>query len=101
MIGICEYFPPILRGENREGCRIEKTESCGEEKMRSNGVLACLILFCAFTLAAPSIATEAAFPWKAGDNPPLIAGIALGDTEQHVLDVLGEPTSTAQMGAGT
>ncbi|HTT98487.1 MAG TPA: hypothetical protein VMF58_10585 [Rhizomicrobium sp.] len=40
------------------------------------------------------VATAAAanpFPWKAGDKPPAIAGVKLGDTEQHALDVLGAP----------
>ena len=44
--------------------------------------------------AALLIATSASanpFPWKAGDKPPVVAGIKLGDTEQHALDVLGPP----------
>jgi hypothetical protein len=30
-------------------------------------------------------------PWQASDKPPEVAGIKLGDTEQHALDVLGAP----------
>ena len=62
-------------------------------------VLAISVFLCAF-LGAPSIAADPVFPWKAGDTPPTIAGIALGDTEQHMRDVLGAPTSAAPMGAG-
>jgi hypothetical protein len=42
-----------------------------------------------FVAAAPAAAPPR--PWKAGDKPPAVAGISLGDTEQHALDVLGVP----------
>ncbi|MGD0866021.1 MAG: hypothetical protein ABSA49_10755 [Rhizomicrobium sp.] len=69
--------------------------------MRWNSVLAVPLLLCAFATPSPAVAADGSFPWKAGDTPPPVAGIALGDTEQHVRDVLGAPSSTAQMGAGT
>ncbi|HTW33393.1 MAG TPA: hypothetical protein VMD53_02160 [Rhizomicrobium sp.] len=56
------------------------------------------MLIAACAMEAPT-AAEGMFPWKAGDHPPSVAGIALGDSEQHVRQVLGEPTSTAKMGA--
>ena len=31
------------------------------------------------------------FPWGARDKPPAVAGVALGDSEQHALDILGPP----------
>jgi hypothetical protein len=69
--------------------------------MRFNNTVLWSLLFFALVTASPSLAADGTFPWKAGDNPPPVAGIALGDTEKHVLDVLGAPTSTSPMGAGT
>src|SRR5271163_503501 len=68
-------------------------------KMSFRTAFASLVFVAATISAVSSLASEAAFPWKAGDNPPAVAGIALGDTEQHVRDVLGEPTTTSEMGA--
>jgi hypothetical protein len=42
-------------------------------------------------LLAATSATAAPRPWKSGDKPPAVAGVSLGDTEQHALDVLGAP----------
>ncbi len=44
-------------------------------------------------LAVPAATAVAAkpFPWSARDKPPTIAGVMIGDTEQHALDVLGPP----------
>jgi hypothetical protein len=42
-------------------------------------------------LLAFAPATAAPRPWQAGDKPPAVAGVLLGDTEQHALDVLGAP----------
>jgi hypothetical protein len=42
-------------------------------------------------LLAIASATAAPQPWKAGDKPPAVAGVSLGDTEQRALDVLGAP----------
>ena len=64
-------------------------------------MLLAIWVFLGAFLAVPSIAADPVFPWKVGDNPPLVAGIALGDTEQHMREVLGAPTSSASMGAGT
>jgi hypothetical protein len=55
--------------------------------------------FCAALLLAVPAAANG-FPWKAGDKPPAVAGIALGDSEQHALDVLGPPDDSASMPAG-
>jgi len=42
-------------------------------------------------LLAISSAGAAPRPWQASDKPPVVAGIKLGDSEQHALDVLGAP----------
>ena len=47
------------------------------------------ILSAAFVAIAPAAAEPR--PWKASDKPPEVAGIKLGDSEQHALDVLGAP----------
>ena len=39
--------------------------------------------------ATPAVAKPV--PWKTGDKAPSVAGVKLGDTEQHALDVLGPP----------
>lgn len=36
-------------------------------------------------------ASAAPRAWKTSDKPPEVAGLKLGDTEQHALDVLGAP----------
>ena len=46
------------------------------------------------SLAAAS-AGAAPRPWQASDKPPVVAGIKLGDSEQHALDVLGAPEEVA------
>lgn len=51
-------------------------------------------LFATVALAASlaaSSAIAAPRPWQASDKPPVVAGIKLGDSEQHALDVLGAP----------
>jgi hypothetical protein len=50
-------------------------------------------------LAATAVAAKP-FPWGAHDKPPSIAGVTIGDTEQHALDVLGPPddVNTGAMG---
>ena len=55
--------------------------------------------FCAALLFAGAAAASE-FPWKAGDTPPTAAGIALWDSEQHVLDVLGPPDKSGVWPAG-
>jgi hypothetical protein len=72
-------------------------------KWRSVGAAFWLVFLAATTsaLAATPTTTPAqtgAFPWKAGDNPPAVAGIALGDTAQHVREVLGKPGHVGKMG---
>jgi len=42
-------------------------------------------------LLAASSAGAAPRPWQARDKPPEVAGVKLGDSEQHALDVLGAP----------
>ena len=42
-------------------------------------------------LLAATAAAAKPFPWGAKDKPPAVAGVTLGDTEQHALDVLGPP----------
>jgi hypothetical protein len=55
----------------------------------------------ALALVTPCLADEPAFPWKAGDSPPVVlAGLQLGDPEDRVRTVLGTPDSVDQMGAG-
>jgi len=39
------------------------------------------------------------FPWRAGDPPPQVRGVALGDNEQRVRELLGEPGGTSKMGS--
>jgi hypothetical protein len=62
-------------------------------KVFAAGVVLAIAMF-----SCPAFA-DGSFPWKAGDKPPAVAKIALGDTEQHARDVLGMP-ETARMGAG-
>ena len=54
--------------------------------------------FLSFALLAATPA--GAFPWKAGDAPPVVAGVALGDTEAHAREVLGPPARVSPMGPG-
>jgi hypothetical protein len=44
-----------------------------------------------FALVVATAAAAKPFPWGARDKPPAVAGVTLGDTEQHALDVLGPP----------
>jgi hypothetical protein len=51
-------------------------------------------LFATVALAASLAAFSAIAaprPWQVSDKPPVVAGIKLGDSEQHALDVLGAP----------
>jgi hypothetical protein len=48
--------------------------------------------------AGQATAANGAFPWKAGDPPPAIRRIALGDTESHVLTRFGTPSDAARSG---
>jgi hypothetical protein len=57
----------------------------GTLKMRVGALAGCLLLL----LATPALSAPRA--WKAGDKPPAVAGVSLGDSEQHALDVLGVP----------
>jgi len=48
--------------------------------------------FLAICFALVATASNAnPFPWGPKDKPPAVAGISLGDSEQHALDVLGPP----------
>lgn len=42
-------------------------------------------------LLAAAPAPQKPVPWKAGDAPPTVDGVKLGDTEQRALDLLGVP----------
>jgi hypothetical protein len=42
-------------------------------------------------LLAARAAAAKPCPWGARDKPPAVAGVMLGDTEQHALDILGPP----------
>ena len=53
-----------------------------------------------FSLALLAASQAHAFPWKAGDTPPVIDGLALGDTEASVRKLLGPPAKVSQMGPG-
>jgi hypothetical protein len=53
-----------------------------------------------FSLALLVATGAHAFPWKAGDTPPVIDGLALGDTEAQVHKLLGPPANVSQMGPG-
>ncbi len=53
-----------------------------------------------FWMAACPCLADGTFPWKAGDTPPMLAGLSLGDTEDHVRVVLGPPDNTGKMGDG-
>lgn len=59
-----------------------------------------VVLFVAAVIATalPSFGATGAFPWRAGDNPPVIAGVTLGDTEDRARTLLGIPKSAAKMG---
>lgn len=46
-------------------------------------------------------ASAGTFPWKPGETPPTVAGLALGDTEQHAREVLGNPESVDKSGSAT
>jgi hypothetical protein len=47
-------------------------------------------------LSAPALGGT--FPWKAGDAPPAVAGIRLGDGLVRLETVLGRPSSTEKLG---
>ena len=51
-------------------------------------------------LLAATAAAAKPFPWKPGDKPPSVAGVTLGDTEQHALDVLGPPEDVKSSAMG-
>jgi hypothetical protein len=53
----------------------------------------CLVLTATAATAKP-------FPWGARDKPPAVAGVSLGDTEQHALDVLGPPDDVTASAMG-
>lgn len=49
------------------------------------------ILALGSALLIVTAAAAGPFPWGARDKPPAVAGVALGDSEQHALDILGPP----------
>jgi len=38
------------------------------------------------------------FPWKAGDKPPLVAGVALGSSRPRLNSLLGAPSDSERIG---
>ncbi|MHB8068920.1 MAG: hypothetical protein ACYDIC_13600 [Desulfobaccales bacterium] len=46
----------------------------------------------------PAAAQSGAFPWKAGDAAPPVAGIHLGDDRQRLNAILGKPSETQKLG---
>ena len=60
--------------------------------LRRGSIVAVLVF------AAARAACAGEFPWKAGDDPPAVAGVALGDTAAKARQVLGPPASTRTMG---
>jgi hypothetical protein len=49
-------------------------------------------------LILPTLALAGEFPWKPGDQPPLVAGIRLGDGRVRLEKVLGKPSQTEKLG---
>lgn len=47
----------------------------------------------------PSPQRVVGFPWRAGDPPPQVRGVALGDNDQRVRELLGEPGRTSKLGS--
>ena len=56
--------------------------------------LVVLVLFQVVTASAQG----GEFPWKAGDAPPPVAGIRLGDGRVRLEAVLGKPSATQKLG---
>jgi hypothetical protein len=52
----------------------------------------CLLTLLLLTTAAD--AANGALPWKTGDEPPVVAGISLGQTRDEVEEVLGKAPET-------
>jgi hypothetical protein len=55
-----------------------------------------VILMLAQLVAASAQGGE--FPWKPGDAPPPVAGIRLGDPQERLTAVLGQPNHTQSLG---
>lgn len=49
-------------------------------------------------LILPTLALGGEFPWKPGNQPPLVAGIRLGDGRMRLEKVLGKPSQTEKLG---
>ena len=50
--------------------------------------------------AARVMAQTGALPWKAGDPPPLVAGLHLGNSRERLDSVMGRPTNIQHLGDG-
>lgn len=50
--------------------------------------------------AVSAAAQRGAFPWKAGDRPPALGGVRLGDRRVHVDSLLGAPSSVDTLDNG-
>lgn len=55
-------------------------------------LLSCMLLMLAGL--APAMAADGQLPWKAGDDPPPLAGITLGDPRERVESLLGKAPET-------
>ena len=59
------------------------------------------LLFTLVFLLIQSITANAespSFPWKQGDQPPIIAGVKLGMTKETLVQLMGEPTQVQKLG---
>ncbi len=43
-------------------------------------------------------AEPSSFPWKQGDQPPVIAGVKLGMSKEALLKLMGKPTQVQKLG---
>jgi hypothetical protein len=64
--------------------------------VRTNGVIWALISL----MPLQSAAAQGHLPWKAGDEPPVVAGLHLGDSLNIIESVLGPPADTQKLGDG-
>lgn len=56
------------------------------------------IVVLGFFQVLPVAAQAGEFPWKAGDAPPPVAGVRLGDGRVRLEKVLGQPSGTEKLG---
>ncbi|MEP6689733.1 MAG: hypothetical protein ABJD07_01185 [Gemmatimonadaceae bacterium] len=59
-----------------------------------------LVLALALAVPASALAQAARLPWTAGDKPPSVAGVKLGDALAAVIHSLGEPEAVDTLSPG-